>query len=386
MKAERNRQFAMMSAIAMLAVLAGHSRSWGGLGQFLLWLEPYSYHLPLFAFISGYFYRKIDRKTYPIYLWKKVKRLLIPLFVYNISYGILVQIVKLKGFTYGQSISLKSLFYLPLVSQHQFAFNCPAWYLFPIFVCMAIYPGVRFLVGKRKSADMLVLGVSFVVFVAVFNTFKFDVTVYNGEWRVLFLRIFLLFPFFHIGYLFKLYFEKIIQQINAWKLLLASYIFRFFLLLLAENHLLSYEICWGSDLATANPVIKFLGSLNGILIVYLISGILVNIIKTEVYLKISNHTYDIMMNHLLGFFCVNCILGLWSKVYPIDFDWMAFKTDIYYQFTPFEQFNILYVIAGLAVSGVVIICKARAVKLWKSWLGKRKYVPQVKACSLCKRD
>lgn len=73
-----------MSAIAIVSVVAGHCTNNAGIPLFQSQFRPYSFHLPLFAFISGYFYRKANDDNYITYIVKKGKKLLLPLFICNI--------------------------------------------------------------------------------------------------------------------------------------------------------------------------------------------------------------------------------------------------------------------------------------------------------------
>lgn len=48
----------------------------------------YSFHLMLFAFGSGYFFRDGDQRRLLSSLARKAKRLLVPLYLWNIVYGV----------------------------------------------------------------------------------------------------------------------------------------------------------------------------------------------------------------------------------------------------------------------------------------------------------
>ena len=73
--ADYNRTFGLLSALAILMIVAGHAGydilTVGGLFPY------YSFHVPLFLFISGYFYRKEEEEKPLLYVKKKAKRLLL---------------------------------------------------------------------------------------------------------------------------------------------------------------------------------------------------------------------------------------------------------------------------------------------------------------------
>lgn len=101
----------------------------------------------------------------------------------------------------------------------------------------------------------------------------------------------------------------------------------------------------------------FLGSINAIIIIYVISGLLSRHMPPKYYINIANNTYDIMMHHLFGFFILNIIIALLSKIVNIQFDWIAFKSNIYYQISPFKEFNILYFLSGIIISLSIVKIK-----------------------------
>ena len=51
-----NLQFKLLSAIGIIIIVSGHCYH-GGMELVYNWFPPYSYHLALFVFISGYFYK-----------------------------------------------------------------------------------------------------------------------------------------------------------------------------------------------------------------------------------------------------------------------------------------------------------------------------------------
>ena len=103
-----NMQFALLSALGMFFVVDGHlNNSYLDIGG----LFPYySFHMPLFAFISGYFYRPGSEERIGEYARKKILRLLGPYMAYNLIYGIAAQFLHGAGFSFGGSLSFRSLF------------------------------------------------------------------------------------------------------------------------------------------------------------------------------------------------------------------------------------------------------------------------------------
>jgi fucose 4-O-acetylase-like acetyltransferase len=68
---EKNRQFLLLQAIAIILVLIGHK---GGVGfeKLTAWFPIYAYHMPLFIFISGYFFSLNNLNNIQQYINKNI--------------------------------------------------------------------------------------------------------------------------------------------------------------------------------------------------------------------------------------------------------------------------------------------------------------------------
>lgn len=97
---EENRQFRILSALGIIFVVAGHlgyrAFDLGGLFPY------YSFHVYIFLFVSGYFYKEEAEKNIGRYIKKKCIALLVPYFFLNLFYGILAQILHKVGFSLGE--------------------------------------------------------------------------------------------------------------------------------------------------------------------------------------------------------------------------------------------------------------------------------------------
>ena len=127
-----NMQFCILSALGMFFVVDGHlNNSYLDIGG----LVPYySFHMPLFAFISGYFYKRGSEHRLGVYAKKKIIRLLGPYMVYNLMYGMIAQGLHRAGFAFGGDLSLWNLFVEPFITGHQFEYNLAAWFVPALFL------------------------------------------------------------------------------------------------------------------------------------------------------------------------------------------------------------------------------------------------------------
>ena len=82
----RNHKIDILKGFAAISVIAGHAVQRGivvGYNDHILYKLIYTFHMPLFMLLSGYVFF-ISTKEYNWYLiWKKVKRLIIPTFVWS---------------------------------------------------------------------------------------------------------------------------------------------------------------------------------------------------------------------------------------------------------------------------------------------------------------
>ncbi|MBO5487597.1 MAG: acyltransferase family protein, partial [Eubacterium sp.] len=132
MRIKRNETFIILSAIGILLILLGHLDfpllNMGGLFPY------YSFHVMLFVFISGYFYKPEEEEHILAYLKRKAPHLLIPYFIWNVVYGILATLLHGTGMQIGENINLYNLFIAPFLSGHQFMYQAASWFVPALFL------------------------------------------------------------------------------------------------------------------------------------------------------------------------------------------------------------------------------------------------------------
>ena len=127
-----NQKFNILSALGIILVVGGHC----GI-NFIHQFPVYSFHMPLFIFISGYFFHAYDFRTF---LTKKVKHLLIPFLLWNAFYGILIQILFNSGFTkIRYTTDLSAFLWNSLICAWPTAFNGPSWFVIILFWSQLLY-------------------------------------------------------------------------------------------------------------------------------------------------------------------------------------------------------------------------------------------------------
>lgn len=340
-----NKQFLILQTIGILLVVLGHK---GGISLFSDWFEPYSFHMPLFIFISGYFYKKQNDFNFKGFLIKKIKSLLIPYFVWNFIYGIIVFILKRRNIiNFGDDFTFNSLFIEPWKGGHQFIFNLASWFVLALFIVHISYALFRIILKTMKiENDYILLLIIFSI--GCTGIFLANDGYLNG-WYLPLIRTMFLLPFYHIGYLYK---EKIEKKDSLNNYIYFLLIFTIQFLLIKKYKALGFSSVWCNDFNKTNILLPYITSLTGILFWLRISKILVPSVNDSKIIKyVGENTWTIMMHHIFIFFLFNLFLSYVSPILGLSgFDYNALKNDIYYAYTPDTySFRIFYVILGITI-------------------------------------
>ena len=161
----RDIRFTVLSVLGMIFIVDGHLNNsfldWGGMFPY------YSFHVPLFLFISGYFYR--------------------------------------PDFPSEGDLSLHNLFIEPFITGHQFVYNLAAWFVPALFLVEVVNLFLRRLMGgiiKKewfRTLLYLVIGISGILLaMSEKNT---------GPWLPLVRTMFFL-PIYQFGVLYRAELER----------------------------------------------------------------------------------------------------------------------------------------------------------------------------------
>ena len=99
MESKVDYRFKILYAIAMFLVVSGHIHN-GGVSLFYELLPPYMFHVQLFVFCSGYFYKRKAEVNPLSYVKKKISHLIIPLYMWNLVYSVIVYGLSYLGFSF----------------------------------------------------------------------------------------------------------------------------------------------------------------------------------------------------------------------------------------------------------------------------------------------
>ena len=343
--------------IAIVFVVDGHLQT-GHMFEMNGLFRYYSFHLMMFAFGSGYFF-KLYGKPLPDIL-HRAKKLLIPLYFWNLVYGIGAALLRrFGGFEQGEPLSAYTLLLAPLADGEHFVWNLGSWFIFPLFCVQVFYAFLRRLSSLWHEKE----GMTFLLCL-IFGCTAVQLC-YTGRQDILpiwMLRPMILLPGFAGGVLYRRVLERH-DHLPTVPYLAVIVILRALLCTRYENlaYLLSdcsYFVCDAFGV--------YAGAALAIAFYLRISRLIApHIGKSRFALAISRSTFDIMMHHYMGFFALNCfflivhILGLGAA----DFSVNAFRTRSDYIYVPDgrTEWNVLYLLCGVTLP-LLIGHTARAIK------------------------
>ncbi len=403
---KKNLTFTVLSAIGIILILLGHldlnALSFGGLFPY------YSYHVMIFVFISGYFYKPEDEDHTVRFIVRKALRLLLPYFIWNVIYGLIAIPMRSSGFIFAGEFNLYNLLVAPFMGGHQFGLNAAAWFVPALFLLQICDMAAR----KIASVPVKIIGKrtdkasSYETLLKDGDDQKnenHDTTVIYGtaaEWIFMMMylatgvaavwlsqrgsvydayrlpaRLMLMAPAFQFGRLYKTRLEK--YDITPW-FLYFPLLFGMNLLLTYVHGGLAYSTVWVTGFA-GTALTPFITSLTGIALWLRVSKIIAMLIgkrkadspsssgsgvTTEGKISASSfaykifdltgtHTYDIMMHHLAVFMLIKAVFALIAGYGGMlaDFDAAAFKEDLYYTYVPggVQVLKFVYLVLGLMI-------------------------------------
>lgn len=190
-KQEYSLVFGVLSCIGILCVVMGH------MGCDLLslngWLPYAAFHMPLFFFISGYFYRYDRKRTLINSVVQLIKKLLVPFYIFYILYYFLYFFLnRFWGCTIGIETGFLNYLSAPFTGIQPVGFCTPAWFVITLFGVRAFHLCLQKLlyvlnVNEKEAREYITVVIYIILGVIAF---KMGITVEFG-WIKNILRLFM---------------------------------------------------------------------------------------------------------------------------------------------------------------------------------------------------
>lgn len=154
MESKRIKYLDIARAIGIIFVIIGHISQ-----NEMITSIIYSFHMPLFFILSGYLYSKGNIKS-------KVKRILIPYFVFSIiSYLYWLCIERNFRGQDGNEITLFLNIFIARAGSENYLFNAVMWFLPCLLVTQLIYSGVDKIIKNKYLKTVIIVLFSLVGYV-----------------------------------------------------------------------------------------------------------------------------------------------------------------------------------------------------------------------------
>ena len=355
---EENLVFRALYLIAIVLVVDGHTTLADMFDMDSLF-RYYSFHLMLFAFGAGYFFRLHGGVVQDVL--SRAKRLLVPLYIWNVVYGVgAMALRRLGGFEIGAEISAYTLLIAPVVDGEHFVWNLGSWFIFPLFLTQVIYSLVRRAAACWKDNEWITFLVCLLPGCAAVEICHAEM---QSVLPLFLLRALILLPGYAGGVLYKRCLEKR-DTLPTVPYLTAIVVLRALLCVRYENLAYLLSSC---TYFTCGAFGVYFGALLAIAFWLRIARLLApHMGKSRLALYISRHTFDVMMHHFMGFFAVNSVFLIFNAlgIGAADFSVKSFRTMYNYNYAPGArpEYNVLYLLAGLLLPLLVpfAIGKAKA--------------------------
>ena len=340
-----NLTFRALYLIAIVLVVDGHTTldDMFGMGDLFRY---YSFHLMLFAFGSGYFFRM--RGGFLSDTAARAKRLLIPLYVWNVIYGLGAAVLRrYGGFEMGESLNAYTLLLAPITDGEHFAWNLGSWFVFPLFLSQVIYGLLRRAAKLWKDRE----AVTFLVCLVLGSAAVELCAAQRQDVLPLYLmRTLILLPGYAGGQLYRRVLEKR-DTLRTVPYLLIVVVARALLCVRYENLAYLLSSC---TYFTCGAFGVYAGGALAIAFYLRIARLIAPFMKkSRLALYASRHTFDIMMHHLMGYFALNSVFLVCNAlgIAAADFSVKSMRTQYSYCYSPDKraEWSVLYLLAGMLV-------------------------------------
>lgn len=282
-KVEQEIYMNYVKAFAIVAMVCGHAAS--PLNPYI-----YQYHMALFMFVAGYFYKDYYTEHPITLIWKRIKSLYIPFLIYNVIFIFLSSVCDALNITdRGRHIlgninlveMLKSLVSFNSYADYLGGF----WFVKTLFLTTVAYCLISFAINKLKlTKEGYRAGIILVIYVIAWIMIKKDIRLSKNIIQVPMTLI-----VFYFGYLFQKYKDKI--TLDLYGFVISIWV------VYVNSKFGSVDI---DSINFTGPVFYIASSLAGTYVNVYVAKLVYNKFKLVKYLDfIGKSTYVILAIHLL---------------------------------------------------------------------------------------
>lgn len=297
-----NMEMNIAKAIGIIAIVKGHTNFYNLFSNNLF--PSYSWHVPLFFFISGYFFRN-EIFEYGNRLQKylsKIKHIIIRYFgrfyAYHFLYSVITLIVYLLfDRVYGKLPTLVNLTLWPFVA-NPFHFSAPNWFLFQLGFSLVFFYLILIIASKINKNPLFPLVVFLPLAISAIFLAKPDLQASTGFIKILIKTNISIF-YIYSGYLYKNVLEdKIKFDIKTLLFVLGIQVILYTFSQKGINVDLNQAIL-------PHNIAPLIAPFTGIYCILFLSKLVAPLVKPGTLIdRIGKNTLHIMANHLFIIFLI----------------------------------------------------------------------------------
>ena len=344
-----NYNFKVLYAIGMVLVICGHySIPIFTVGN----LYPYdTFHIPLFVFISGYFYKNSNSKDcFAVirYMKGKFLHLFLPYILWNFVYALIaILLTRNPYYKFGMGsnvpINIYTFFIRPFQIGDGFIINVAAWYLVVLFCIQSLNCLIKYFLNKIKIFSEIFY--CLFCFLCAYMSVIMAQSNWESPWKICIVRIMYLLFYYELGLFYKIYLEQRINKINNVVALSFNVVITTILIYLFGNTIPIIYV----GVFPSIPIITILRAILGIGFWVRITKIFTPVLKeSKLILFVSDHTFSFMMHQGLAGIALNGMILIMNSLFGIfvSFDENLYKNEIWYAYTEngMYELHIFYIL------------------------------------------
>lgn len=362
---QRNKQMDVLLCLGIVLVILGHvgANSWKT--KLFDWFVIYSFHMPLFFFISGYFYRPEREKEYGKSVLRMVEKFVVPYYAWNLVYAVIAFALKdaeLVRFNLDKSIL--NFIITPWTTGDQYQLNSPAWFLLTLFLVELAYITLHKFFAFIKIKNEYVLFIPFLAMGIAGGGMMVHGVVAGG--KLVLAKMLFGIAFYHLGHLYSTNLEKA-DKLNNVAYFSILFVIQYFLMVKTDGF--PYISMWNGSITTMgqNVFLPMAVALTGIAFMLRVSRILTpSLGDSKIVKKLSMSTKTIMIHHYAVIVFFNVALSLIHehlfKLPYFDEKWVSVLYKYPGPHNHVEMFCLVYIILCLAapIGGNMIFRKMKS--------------------------
>lgn len=340
---ERDGSVDVLRGLGILLVVSGHASSGSGLYQF----SPYSFHMPLFFFISGLFFSELKIEKVSYVLLKNIRSLLLYSTGFYLFYAFMCMAISSIGFkAFGEPFSLETIFLNQFVTGGAYKFTSAYWFVPCLFFVRVYFSLIH--VRLASAVNSIRSGASATVFLAAYFLVAFLAVVYSFNMyeannvelsEVQGLRVAFAAFFYYLGFIFAKY---RLQRFASHALTIA-------ILFVVQQQLWVYSGNLDYWMQISKFQSAYLPVITSTIAIVFFYGFSVIASKNESWVKvvgyIGKNSFPILLHHLFGFFVINAILCALGVITPVDVKSQYFQYDTVHSWPFYIAGSVIYSLA-----------------------------------------